>query len=195
MLWYRTRHIRSQLLSFTKSGHRLRYLALALVFGCLGLTGSRLLDTVAQESTPMPGMDMPAGAVGLTSMVLARMEPPQAPGLELQLARVEVAEGATVAPHNHPGSIAFCLESGVFMFGVVEGTATRTQAATVATPEAAEELTAGSEVTLQAGDCLTFDASTTVHTLVNTGGPGVIWQAHLYALGEPPTTFLETPVP
>jgi hypothetical protein len=68
-----------------------------------------------------------------------------------------------------------------------------TQAATIATPEAATELTAGSETELQPGDCLSFQASETVHTLRNPGGPAVIWQAHLYALDEPPTTFLATP--
>jgi quercetin dioxygenase-like cupin family protein len=174
----------------------MRYLALAILFVIgLALTGPRLLSTVAQESTPMPGMDMPAGAVGLTSVVLAQMEPAVAPGQSLQLVRVEVAEGATVAPHTHPGSIVLCLESGSPTFGVVEGTVTMTQAATVATPEAATQLAAGDEIQLQPGDCLTFDATQTVHTLRNTGGPAVIWQAHLYAVGEKPTTFLATPAP
>ena len=161
----------------------------------LGL-GGRLGSAIAQEATPMAGMDdMPAGAVGLTSVVLARIAPAAAPEQELQLVRVDVAPGATVSAHTHPGAIALCLESGSVVFGVVEGTVTMTQMATVATPEAAVELAADTETVLQPGDCLSFEASQTVHTLHNPGGPAVIWQAHLYALGEPPTTFLATPTP
>ena len=173
----------------------MRYGAVLIVLVCLTLVSARLLSAGAQESSPMPGMDMPAGAVGLTSVVLSRIEPSAAAGQELQLVRVEVADGATVAPHTHPGSIALCVESGSPTFGVVEGTVTLTQATTIATPEATQQLTAGSETQLQPGDCLAFDATTTVHTLVNTGGPAVIWQAHLYAIGEKPTTFLETSEP
>jgi hypothetical protein len=158
--------------------------------------GRLLLPTAAQEATPTHSMgDMPAGAVGLKSVVLARVEPAVAPGQELQLVRVEVASGATVAPHTHPGTIALCFESGAPIFGVVAGTATLTHAATAATPEAAVPLAAGTETQLQPGDCITFDATQTVHTLRNPGGPAVIWQAHLYALGQPATTFLATPAP
>ena len=174
---------------------RLAVFVLLVGFVGFALVGVHPLRGVAQESTPMADMaSMPAGAVGLTSRVLARIEPATAPGQELQLARVDVAPGATVAPHTHPGTIALCLESGSFNFGIVEGVATVTRAATAATPEAAEQL-AGAETVLEPGDCVTFDASQTVHTLHNTGGPAVIWQAHLYALGESPTTFLGTPTP
>ncbi len=167
--------------------------ALVLVIGVV--TGSRVMvDTIAQEATPTHDMSaMPPGAVGLTSVVLSRIAPAAAPDQELQLVRVEVAPGATSAAHTHPGAIALCLESGSVVFGVVEGTVTMTQAATVATPEAATQLTAGSETVLQPGDCLSFQATDTVHTLHNPGGPAVIWQAHLYAPDEPPTTFLATP--
>jgi hypothetical protein len=85
------------------------------------------------------------------------------------------------------------MESGSIFFGVVDGTVTMTRAATVATPDAAEQLTAGIETQLEPGDCLSFDASQTSHTLRNTGGPAVIWQAQLFTVGEQPTTFLATP--
>jgi mannose-6-phosphate isomerase-like protein (cupin superfamily) len=174
----------------------MRHLAAAVLLVGLALAGTRVLSSVAQEATPMAGMaDMPAGAVGLKSVVLARIAPAAASGQELQLVRVEVATGATVAAHTHPGTIALCLESGSPVFGVVEGTATMTHAASAATPEAAEHLAVGTETVLQAGDCLTFDATQTVHTLRNPGGPAVIWQAHLYALGRPATTFLATATP
>ena len=167
-----------------------------LLIGLVALAGPHALSGVAQEASPMAGMaDMPAGAVGLTSRVLARIEPATAAGQELQLVRVEVAPDATVAAHTHPGTIALCFESGAPVFGVVDGTATLTHAATAATPEAAVPLTAGTETQVQPGDCITFDATQTVHTLRNPGGPAVIWQAHLYALGEPATTFLATPAP
>jgi mannose-6-phosphate isomerase-like protein (cupin superfamily) len=181
-----------------QEGTIMRQLAVSILFvGLVGLAfaGVRPLNGLAQESTPMADMaGMPAGSVGLTAKVLARVEPATAPGQELQLVRVDVAPGATVAPHTHPGTIALCLESGSFDFGIVEGTATVTRAATAATPEAAEQLT-GAETVLAPGDCVTFDASKSVHTLRNTGGPAVIWQAHLYTLGAPATTFLATPAP
>ena len=173
----------------------MRYLTISVLLVGFILCGVGALRTFAQESTPMGDMDMPSGAVGLISKVLARISPAVAPGQELQLVRVEVAEGATVAAHTHPGTIALCLESGSVIFGVVDGTVTMTQAATAATPEAATQLTANTETVLQPGDCLTFDATQTTHTLRNTGGPAVIWQAQLYAMGEAPTTFLGTPSP
>jgi mannose-6-phosphate isomerase-like protein (cupin superfamily) len=164
-------------------------------FVALSAFGLATTRTVAQEASPMADMaGMPAGAVGLMPHVLARIEPATAPGQELQLVRVDVAPGATVAPHTHPGTIALCLESGSFTFGIVEGVATVTRAATAATPEAAEQL-ADAETMLAPGDCVTINASTTVHTLRNTGGPAVIWQAQLYALGATATTFLATPTP
>ena len=171
----------------------MRYVAVAILLVGLSLATPRLLSTLAQESTPKLGMDMPAGAVGLTAVVLAKIEPAVAPGQELQLVRVEVAEGATLAAHSHPGVKALCLQSGSVFFGVVDGSATMTRAATVATPEAAEQLAAGTETVLEPGDCLSFDASQTIHTLRNTGGPAVIWQAQLFTIGEKPTTFLATP--
>jgi quercetin dioxygenase-like cupin family protein len=174
----------------------MRHLAAAILLVGLAVTGTHLLTGVAQEATPAHSMtDMPPGNVGLKSVVLARISAAAAPGQELQLARVEVASGATVAPHNHPGAIVSCVESGSPLFGVVEGTVTLTHAATAATPEAAENIMAGVEIELQPGDCLTFEANETVHTLRNPGEPAVIWQAHLYALGEPATTFLATPTP
>ena len=174
---------------------RLAVAVLLVTLVGLPLAGSRALSGLAQEASPMAGMaDMPAGAVGLTSRVLARIEPATATGQELQLVRVEVAPDATVATHTHPGTIALCLESGSVVFGVVDGSVTVTRAATAATPEAAEQL-AAAETVLEPGDCLTFDASQTSHTLHNPGGPAVLWQAQLYAIGEPPTTFLGTPTP
>lgn len=173
----------------------MRHLAIVILgvglFG-LAVAAGPPVTSVAQEASPMA--DMPAGSVGLTPHVLARVEPATAEGQELQLVRVDVAPGATVAPHTHPGAIALCLESGSFEFGIVEGVAIVTRAATAATPEAAEHLS-DAETVLAPGDCVTFDASTTVHTLHNAGGPAVIWQAHLYALGAPATTFLGTPTP
>ena len=171
----------------------MRNVAVVILLIGLSLATPRLLSTLAQETTPMPGMDMPTGAVGLTAVVLGRIEPAVAPGQELQLVRVEVAEGATAAAHTHPGAKALCLESGSVFIGIVEGTVTLTRAATVATPEAAEQITAGTEIALEPGDCLSFDASQTAHTLRNTGGPAVIWQAQLFTIGEKPTTFLATP--
>ena len=107
----------------------MRRLAVFILFvGLVGLAfaGVRPLNGLAQDSTPMADMaSMPAGAVGLTAKVLARVEPPTATGQELQLVRVDVAPGATVAPHTHPGTIALCLESGSFDFGIVEGVADR----------------------------------------------------------------------
>jgi mannose-6-phosphate isomerase-like protein (cupin superfamily) len=165
----------------------------ALIIGIV--VGGRLTTaTTAQEATPTHDMSaMPPGNVGLTAVVLARIAPDAAPDQELQLVRVDVASDATVSAHTHPGAIALCVESGNPIFGVVEGTVTMTQAATVATPDAATELTAGSETQLQPGDCLSFEATEAIHTLRNPGEPAVLWQAHLYTPGEPPTTFLATP--
>ena len=173
----------------------MRRLAPSALLVALALVGARWPSGVAQEASPMAGMaGTLAGAVGLTARVLARIAPAAAPGQEVQLVRVEVDAGATVAAHTHPDAIAICLESGEVVFGVVQGAATLTRAATAATPAAAERR-AAAETVLRPGDCLTFEATETVHTLRNPGGPSVLWQAHLYAQGQPATTFLGTPTP
>ena len=69
-----------------------------------------------------------------------------------------------------------------------------TRAATAATPEAAEHLSAA-ETPLQPGDGLTFDATQTVHTLHNPAGRRRSWQAQLHTDGQPPTTFSGMPTP
>jgi mannose-6-phosphate isomerase-like protein (cupin superfamily) len=136
---------------------------------------------------------MPPGAVGAMPAVLGQVEPAAAPGQLLQLVRLELAPDGSINAHTHPGTIVVCLESGSAIFGVLEGTATVTRSATVATPEAAEQLTANTETVLGPGDCLTFDATQTIHNLRGNGEPAVFWQAQLYAAGEKPTTFLATP--
>ena len=150
--------------------------------------------TDAQDATPMTGMTtMPAGA-GVKGVVLARIAPPAAPGQELQLFRLELAPGAIIAPHTHPGVIASCVAAGALGFTLLSGTGTVTRAATAATPTAAEPLVPGREVVLAPGDCLTFDATTHAHSGRNAAaGPTVLWEAHLYAAGQPLTTYLGTP--
>jgi hypothetical protein len=167
-------------------------LVLALAFG-LG----RWVLISAQDSTPA----LPQGAVGVTAQVLGAIEPASADGYELQLFRSEWAPGSSISSHTHPGALVSCVESGELTFAIQEGAATVIRAHDAGTPAPTETMTVGTPITYGPGDCVAFDqdATATAHTAWNAGSePVVLWEAHLYKVGEPASTFTEeqgTPAP
>lgn len=165
-------------------------LALAIVIG-------RWAVISAQDSTPA----LPQGAVGVTGLVLGAIEPASLDGYELQLFRSEWEPGSSISGHTHPGALVSCVESGVLTFEIQEGAATVIRAHGAGTPAPTETMSVGTPITYGPGDCVAFDqdAVTTSHTAWNADSePVVLWEAHLYKVGEPASTFVDeqgTPVP
>ena len=88
-----------------------------------------------------------------------------APGQTLAFVRMTIDPGGFISAHGHPGAQIWYVESGAFSTTMLEGTMQITRAADDGTPVPAEQLAAGAETTLSAGDSAFFDAdvSHTVH--------------------------------
>ena len=156
----------------------------------LALAGASLLGVsgYAQDATPTP-----AAATGITTEVLGQGLPSDVPGASLWLMRITFEPGAVAASHSHPGSTVFTIESGSITFTVEAGSVTVNRAGSIATPTAAEEITAGSEVTLNAGDTVFYEGDA-VFSEVNEGDvPVVILVANLRGEGEPARLPAATP--
>ena len=150
----------------------------------------------AKQATPVPGTPTTGRAVGVTAAVLGTAEPAAAAGQVLRLVRATWAPGATVDAQTHPGALISYVESGAHGFTLLEGTARVTRAATAGTPGPVEEVSPGVEVVLGPGDVLVIDGDA-VHSHRNASdGPTVLWEAQLYAAGQPAAHFeAATPAP
>ena len=157
-------------------------LLLTVLTGGLALADARQASPVAQAT--------PAAALpGVTSEVLGRTAAADAPGRELALARVTVAPGATIPPHEHPGPQVASIEAGELTYTVLidEVGLTRASGET-------EAIGAGQTVVLRAGDVVVEEPGA-LHTARNAGTETVvILLSTLFAAGEPRTIFVATPV-
>ncbi len=168
--------------------------SLVLAAALLGLIAT---GTLAQEGGS-PTADATPGAVGVSGAVLGAVSPIAAPGYSLEIFHMEWAPGAYVTAHTHPMAFVTCVESGALGFTLQAGSAILTRAAS---PEEPEQLQLNVEVILGPRDCVAVDneASRTIHTARNVADETTVaWEADLYRLGEPPTTFVDamgTPVP
>ena len=153
--------------------------------------------TIAQEGDSPPA-DATPGSVGVSGAILGAVAPIAAPVYSLEMFHMEWAPGAYVTAHTHPMAFVTCVESGALGFTLQAGSATLTRAAS---PEEPEQLQLNVEAVLGPRDCVAVDneATRTIHTARNAADwTTVAWEADLYKLGEPPTTFVDamgTPVP
>ncbi len=156
--------------------------------GGLGLAAffaTRWAPAAAQDTTPAP-----TGAVGVTVQVLGTGQPASAPGLELTLRRLTIAPGGLLPAHSHPGALVIFVEAGTWGYTVLGGTAQLTRAAVGGTPTPAEEMPAGAEVVLTAGDWIFIEDPQ--DEFRNAGEEDVVLvSANLAQIGEPFTTLLD----
>jgi hypothetical protein len=166
-------------------------LVTVVLIGIVGVGGVHL-RAVAQDATPS------AGSVGITGATIGSVAPIAAPGYSLEMYWMEWAPGAYITAHTHPMAFVTCVETGALGFTILAGAATLTRAAT---PGESEQLDLNVEAVLGPKDCVAVDneAAGTIHTARNASdGPTVAWEADLFKIGEPPTTFVNeqgTPVP
>lgn len=122
---------------------------------------------------------------------LGAVQPAVAPGETLQLIRLTLDPGVTIAMHHHPGPVIISVESGVFTTSFEQSTAviTRAGAGADATPEAVDS---GEEYTLNPGDTVAYDANTMGHVMQNQGTePLVLIASVLFEDGQPGFIFEE----
>ena len=173
-------------------------LPLALVLPVLALlllaVGGSASHRAGQGGSPpaTPASSLP----GVTAEVLVRATPDAAPSEELALGRVTVEPGASIPPHEHPGTQIATILSGELTYTVLTGTVgvTRFQMGSPAPSAAEGAIRAGETTLLRPGDSV-VERPGALHTARNDGDePVVILLATLFRAGEPRTLFA-TPVP
>ncbi|MBA3378733.1 MAG: cupin domain-containing protein [Chloroflexia bacterium] len=172
-----------------RSNTRLRSLLalLILTIGMIAGTSGALSHAQEHDATPAPG---PA----VTTEVLGSGEPDAVTGQTLWLLRVTFEPGAVAAPHTHPGATVFFIESGEIDLALVEGTATLTRAGgTPDEPMPSEELSAGSEVVLSAGDKVFYQEDAVLDEVNNGDEPVVILLSNIRGTDEPAREPAATP--
>jgi hypothetical protein len=168
-------------------------IAVIVVFASLLAAGALAQERPAADATP--------GAVGVTGVPLAAIDPVAAPGYRLQVVELTWDPGAYATRHFHPTALITCVQQGSLGFVLQHGSATITRGGTADDPGQPEPLALDTEVVLQPRDCIAFDefASHMEHTGRNAGdGTLVLWEARLLDPDQPFTTYvneLGTPVP
>ena len=135
----------------------------------------------------------PSVADGVTEVVrqlIAEASPETAPGHVLELTRVIVPAGESLAPHTHPGPQLAIIVAGTLTYTVIDGEATVTRAAATDS-EADETYASGDTFELRAGDALT-EPPLMLHQAANEGNePVVIYLSSLVPEGAAPATMVE----
>lgn len=152
---------------------------LALILTASSVLGAnRVLGNAQHPATPAPG-------TGVTTEVLGQSLPSAAPGQALWLLRVTFAPGAAAAPHTHPGTTIYHLDSGTLTFALVDGSATLHRATgTEATP-APEEIGLDEEIVLNPGDWISYEGDAVQIERNDGAEPAVILITNLRGEDEP----------
>lgn len=114
----------------------------------------------------------------------------QARGLNQIIQRHVIQPGGYVGPHIRPGETIYFVESGTLRFTLLEGEARVEHieidgTPTLGTPIPIETISAGMEITLNAGDTIYFDESA-LQTVMNDGDvETVVFVSNLRPIGVP----------
>src|SRR5690606_13256885 len=134
---------------------------------------------LAQDQDPLAGTTIEA---------LGSLAPSAAPGRALVFLRITMEPGTEIPAHQHPGAVVVVVESGVFGTRLIEGSGTLTRHAEAGAQVSSEELSGGSEATLEPGDSFAYEAA--VHTMFNAGDdPLVLLVSALLAPERPGFIF------
>lgn len=150
---------------------RTAVLSLPLVLGiALALAGALAPRLAAQESTPAGSAAVAQIelAPGVTAEVFAGAPSARAEGQTVYLARFTFAPGGEIFPHSHPGTIVLGVESGVFGWTLLEGTAHVVRGAAAGGTEVEDVTEPGTEVLLNVGDAIYYEDDV-VHTARGAG--------------------------
>jgi quercetin dioxygenase-like cupin family protein len=126
----------------------------------------------------------------VTRQVLGQSSSDSAPDQLVELTRVVIPAGESIAPHTHPGPQLAVIVSGSLTYTVLEGEAELTRDAGTDDAET-ETIESGESVELEAGDSL-IEPPGMVHQAENdTEDPVVIHTSSLFPEGEPPSSPAE----
>ncbi len=156
--------------------------------GTAGLGFALASSATAQDATPAASGVPPLQ--GVTFEVLSGGgEPAAASGQMLAFVRMTMDPDGFISVHGHPGAQIWYVETGAFSTTMLEGTMQVTRAADDSTLAPAEQLAAGAETILSAGDSAFFDADV-LHTVRHAGDePTVVLIPALFETGQQPLIF------
>ena len=147
----------------------------------------------ARQATPPAGTPELIALPGVAGAVLGRGRPAAVPQLELAVGQVTIAPGATIPPHEHPGTQVAVIVAGELAYTVLSGEVALTRGdrpAVGGTPVAADAIVAGQTVVLRMGDSV-VEQPGALHTARNAGTePVVIILSTLFEPGAPRTIFV-----
>jgi quercetin dioxygenase-like cupin family protein len=123
-----------------------------------------------KEPTPASGpITLTVLAPGVTAEVLAAAPSAVAPGQTVYVARFVFQPGASIFPHNHPGTTVLGVVSGSFGWTLKAGKAHVIRRAGAGATGPVEDLTEpGTDVILKAGDAIFYETDV-VHTARGAG--------------------------
>lgn len=101
---------------------------------------------------------------GTTTEILGSIAPTTAEGQALVFLRITMEPGASIAAHNHPGSVILVVDAGTFGTEFTQGEGQITRSG----EENAQTVRPGTEHVMEVGDSLAYDGSA-AHTMVNAG--------------------------
>jgi quercetin dioxygenase-like cupin family protein len=163
---------------------RLLAVAAVLMLGLLTLSttfATSAHDMAAMQATPDP-------LAGVTVEALGTVQPASAPGYTLQMLKITMVPGTTIAMHHHPGPVIISVASGQFTTSFAESSAMLTRAGATE----AEAVDSGEEYVMNPGDTVAYDANTTGHVMKNAGTePLVLIASVLFEDGQPGFIFEE----
>lgn len=141
---------------------------LGSTFPLMTLTLLGTVEIARCQQAPPPVNARTQSAQSVTSKVLGRGYPNDAPGRILELVSITIPSGANLPPHIHPGMQIGRVEFGTLTYTIVKGSAKITRA------DGTEEiLRAGQTTLLKAGDSL-MEPGGTVHNAKNESASIVI---------------------
>jgi len=161
-------------------------LVVALGVGLLGAVpaGAGWQADRSPAATPL------AGPPGIASRIFAAATPAAVADPELALGRVVVDPGATIPPHEHPGTQLATIASGDLTYTVLTG-----EVVVVAADGWRRSVPAGETVVLRPGDAV-IEQPGALHTARNEGGaPVVIILATLFPAGAPRAIYQSSATP
>jgi len=155
------------------------FAALLLTLATLGVACGSDSDT--ETLSPADGVDE------IVRQVLESGEPEPAAGQDLELTRVIIPAGESIAPHTHPGLQLAIITEGTLTYTVIDGEVT-VHHDSGTDGQTSETVTSGGTVDLVPGSSV-MEVPGMVHEARNDGDQSVvIYLASLFPQGEPPSS-------
>ena len=166
--------------------HRWTRLAFALLVAFLVVVGASL-RTNAQDKDPFAGTIIES---------LGSISPSILPDHTMNLVKLTMEPGASIAFHHHPGPVVISVQSGEFTTSFETATGVLNHPSTKDAKATTEPLKSGVTYVLKPGDSIAYDADAMGHYMANEGSePLVIVATVLWTTDEDGFIFEDSATP